>query len=101
MRKIRAHPAKFIQELSNINWNTIYENEDMDVDDMVKYWSENIIKVLDKLAEKKSRQIGKNKKIQFPAEVQEKLKKLKEMKNKIDELVCACKVCVVTYILGK
>ena len=57
MRKIRAHPAKFIQELSNINWNTIYENEDMDVDDMVKYWSDNIIKVLDKLAEKKSRQI--------------------------------------------
>ena len=24
MRKIRAHPAKFIQELSNINWNTIW-----------------------------------------------------------------------------
>ena len=57
----------------------------MDVDDMVDNWNSGVKKALDALAEKKTRNLAKRKKIQLPPEVNEKLQKLKEMKDEIDK----------------
>ena len=51
---------------------------------MVDHWNSENQKVLDKLAKKKARNLGKRKKVQFPPEVNEKLKKLKEMEKEIE-----------------
>ena len=83
MRKLRSNPEKFRQELSQIDWSKITEK--VDVDDMVDFWSNGTITVLNKLAPKKPRNIRKKKKVQFPPEMSEKLKKLDEMKAQIDE----------------
>ena len=55
------------------------------MDDMVQYWIQEITKAIDKLAAKKPHNMKKAKKIQFTPEIIEKLRKLEEMINKIDE----------------
>ena len=76
---MRANPDRFIQKLLEKDWTPITENDDLDVDHMIDHWDSNIMEVLDELAEKKARNVAKNKKIQFPPEVNEKLSELKEI----------------------
>merc|ERR1712203_396743 len=73
MRKLRSNPDRYRQELAKGNW--AFDN--LDVDQMVDHWNSENQKVLDKLAKKKARNLAKRKKVQFPPEVNEKLKKLK------------------------
>ena len=65
MRKLRANPNKFGEELRKIDWTYITSGDDraniVDVDDIVNYWTESVQNVLDLLAPKKSKSIGKKK----------------------------------------
>ena len=89
LRKLRSNPAKFCEELSKIDWAQITEKEDLDVDSMVDFWNIGTTKVLDILAPKKTRNIGKKKKVQFPKKVSDKLKQFccfKKWKMKLNKM---------------
>ena len=85
LRKLRSNPRKFSEELSKIDWAQITEKEDLDVDDMVDFWTREITKKLDILAPQKTRNLSKNKKVQFPKEVSDKLELLQEMEMEIEQ----------------
>ena len=63
MRKLRSNPGKFIEELQKIDWSFINDHqEDVAVDLLEEYFTKNVIQVLDKLAEFKTRNLGKRRK---------------------------------------
>ena len=90
LRKLRSNPRKFSEELSKIDWARITEYED--VDSMVDFWTTGTNNVLDILAPKKPKNIGKKKKVQFPKEVGDKLKLLQEMEIEIEQNEASGKV---------
>ena len=89
MRKLRANPNKFVEELRKIDWTYITSGDDraniVDVDDIVNYWTESVQNVLDLLAPKKSKSIGKKKKVQLPPSVKQKLQRRNEMAKEISQ----------------
>ena len=89
MRKLRANPNKFVEELRKIDWTCINSGDDranmVDVDDIVNYWTESVQNVLDLLAPKKSKSIGKKKKVQLPPYVKLKLQRRNEMAKEISQ----------------
>ena len=89
MRKLRANPNKFVEELRKIDWTCITSGDDtaniVDVDDIVNYWTESVQNVLDLLAPKKSKSIGKKKKVQLPPSVKQKLQRRNEMAKEISQ----------------
>ena len=78
LRKLRSNPQFFQKKLSNINWESLVDMED--VDTMVTFWTTEINKVLDFVAPCKTRRI-KQKKCSLPKEVHELIKKGKELQK--------------------
>ena len=78
-RKVRSNQRNFLNQLKKIKWESLKDMSN--VEDMVQFWTSELNKCLDITAPWKERK-KKKKKFRLPMEVQNEIKKQKELQKK-------------------
>ena len=78
-RKVRSNQRNFLNQLKKIKWESLKDMSN--VEDMVQFWTSELNKCLDITAPWKKRK-NKKKKFRLPMEVQNEIKKQKELQKK-------------------